>query len=666
MLQRAVECVNSVDLWLALAKLEPYERAKAVLNQARKANKTNPQIWIASAELQESVGNLQHLDTIIARAVSSLPPEKPNEKPLDTRARWFQFAHEAEKADHLAVCRSIVKHAIKVGLENSTDAERRQQYIDDAHAAIAASAINTGRAIYHHATVRYPQRKALWLQAVDLERVHGTPESLDQILQRAVSYCPKAEVLWLMAAKNAWLGSSKDDKGNLTRKRNPDGARAILSDAFKSLPQSEAIWIAYAKVEEEEGEIERARILLSKARDTIGKTSYRIWMKSAMLERGAREYLDCVRLLREAVEMHPNAWKLWAIWLQLTDTRYHVSEDDENLSMNLDIKEEPGQQQPIRRTYQAALAHCPHAIPLWIIASNIELNVLHDVPRARAVLERGRSYNKDRAGVADLTIASVRLEIKHGSRKQAESALSAGLTQFPKSGAMWALAIELTPPTARRAKAVQALSQISQREKDKEKSASANPEEGIVLVAVAKGYWADRDLDKSRAALRRAVALNPDFGDAWATFLAFEKEHGTQEAVEEIVARCVKSEPRHGEMWVSVSKAVENVTMGGSRLSTSEILHKVAGRITCLSSAADAKASTMGPPASVKKAEAAKAEIKGDVKVAKGEMVKGEVKGEVKREIKSEIKKEMPLKQVKREMPPPPPPGSVAAKKSSD
>jgi len=33
-------------------------------------------------------------------------------------------------------------------------------------------------------------------------------EQLEQLLQKAVAHCPKAEVLWLMGAKSKWLAVS--------------------------------------------------------------------------------------------------------------------------------------------------------------------------------------------------------------------------------------------------------------------------------------------------------------------------------------------------------------------------------------------------------------------------------------------------------------------------
>ena len=48
-------------------------------------------------------------------------------------------------------------------------------------------------------------KKSIWRRAAMLEKAHGSRESLDALLRKAVTYCPQAEVLWLMAAKEKWL-----------------------------------------------------------------------------------------------------------------------------------------------------------------------------------------------------------------------------------------------------------------------------------------------------------------------------------------------------------------------------------------------------------------------------------------------------------------------------
>lgn len=54
----------------------------------------------------------------------------------------------------------------------------------------------------------FPKQKNIWLEAAYFEKDHGTAESLEALLQKAVQNCPKAEVLWLMAAKSKWLAVS--------------------------------------------------------------------------------------------------------------------------------------------------------------------------------------------------------------------------------------------------------------------------------------------------------------------------------------------------------------------------------------------------------------------------------------------------------------------------
>ncbi len=49
------------------------------------------------------------------------------------------------------------------------------------------------------------------------------------MLKKAVTHCPRAEMLWLMAAKEKWLSN------------DVDGARTILKEAFLANPDSEQV-----------------------------------------------------------------------------------------------------------------------------------------------------------------------------------------------------------------------------------------------------------------------------------------------------------------------------------------------------------------------------------------------------------------------------------------
>ncbi|KAF1855570.1 hypothetical protein Lal_00045070, partial [Lupinus albus] len=60
------------------------------------------------------------------------------------------------------------------------------------------------QAIYAYALRIFVNSRTMWMAAADLERNHGTRESLWQVLEKAVEACPKSEDLWMMLAKEKW------------------------------------------------------------------------------------------------------------------------------------------------------------------------------------------------------------------------------------------------------------------------------------------------------------------------------------------------------------------------------------------------------------------------------------------------------------------------------
>ena len=122
----------------------------------------------------------------------------------------------------------------------------------------------------------FPNRVKLWERAAYLEQSHGTgctflvfdrllydtdathSESREALLQRAVEYCPQAEILWVMWAKKKW------EDGDVP------AAREVLEKAFLANPESEAIWLAAVKLEAENGQFVVACTLLTRARMVAG------------------------------------------------------------------------------------------------------------------------------------------------------------------------------------------------------------------------------------------------------------------------------------------------------------------------------------------------------------------------------------------------------------
>uniref|UniRef100_A0A7N2LSQ3 Pre-mRNA splicing factor n=1 Tax=Quercus lobata TaxID=97700 RepID=A0A7N2LSQ3_QUELO len=500
LLHRAVECCPlHVELWLALARLETYDHAKKVLNRARERLPKEPAIWITAAKLEEANGDTGMVVKIIARGIRALQREG---LAIDREA-WVREAEAAERAGSVVTCQAIVKNTIGIGVEEE---DRKRTWVADAEECKKRGSIETARAIYAHALNVFFTKKSIWLKAAQLEKSHGTRDSLDALLRKAVTYRPQAEVLWLMGAKEKWLAG------------DVFAARAILQEAYVAIPNSEDIWLAASKLEFENHEPERARILLTKARESGG--TERVWMKSAIVERELGNTDEERMLLDEGLKLFPAFFKLWLMLGQLEERLGHLEEAKE--------------------TYELGLKRCPHCIHLWLSLANLEERI-NGLSKARAVLTMARKKNPQNP---ELWLAAVRAETRHGNRKESDILMAKALQECPNSGILWAASIEMVPRPQRKSESMDAL-----------KKCDHDPH---VIAAVAKLFWHDRKVDKARTWLNRAVTLAPDIGDFWALYYKFELQHGSEESQKDVLKRCIAAEPRHGEKWQAISKAVEN------------------------------------------------------------------------------------------------------------
>ena len=542
MLARAVECVpHSVELWLAYARLETHENARAVLNAARAQLPSEPVIWVAAARLEEAHGNAAVVPRIIARAVRTL---RTLGVAVD-RAHWLAEAETCERAGSPATCRAIVAETAGAGLEGAPPREQKHQWRADAEAARERGAVVLARALYEHALSVLPGSKSLWLGLVRLEQGVGTDAgTLAQLFERATQACPRAEVLWLMRAKHAWVAQS-----------NVPGARAVLQAAFAQNPHSEAIWLAAVKLEHACGETERARALLRRARAVCG--SARVWKRSVQLERAAGTPEAEAALLTAALRRYGDSAadgpRLWAL--------------------QIDLAARTGGPDAARRTAATALEHCPKSVSLWLQAAACEGKTTGDsetatststtpVPtatttataKARAILEKARATLPREE---QLWLAAVRVEVRAGQTRAAQATLARALQECPHSGVLWAEMVSSGLGGAAKNRAVDALRQCE------------NDPDVIIAVATSV-FWRERRLDKARAWLEKAVRLRPDHGDGWAYLAKFERENGTPESLQGVVHGCNQAAPTRGERWRAIAKAPEN-----RNLSTEQILERV-------------------------------------------------------------------------------------------
>jgi len=514
LLSRAVECVpKATELWLALARLETYANAKVVIIKARSKIPTDPQIWIAAAKLEEDHSNYAKIPKIIAKCVKSMDSLKV----VIDRDDWLREAGQCEKSGHPVTCRAIVKLTIGTGVE---DEDRREAWTQDASSWLKKGYTVVARSIYVHMLSVFPNKWKIWWNAAKLERAHGKPADLWELLEHATEECPDAVNLWLLYAKEKW--AIEDDV---------EGSRVILQRAFKANPESEKIWLAAVKLEAENNEFTRARQLLAKAREkTLTPV---VWMKSAVLERRLGNTEMTRHLLDKGLIHFPSFPKMWLMRAQLSATEKKWKE--------------------VRRFCQMGVRRCSNSKEVWIEYARLE-KLAGNHPKARAVLETAR---RKIPKCPELWLAACKLEV---NKSQSMTLLAKGLQDCPNSGLLWSFAIDQEVMAKRKSKCFHAVKLCQ--------------ENVWVLLSTAKYFWELRKVSRAKDWFERAIRANADIGDAWGYFHAFMKKHHQGE-LPLLVERCVEADPRHGELWCQVSKRVGNE---GAR--TKDVLEQVSQNIT--------------------------------------------------------------------------------------
>jgi pre-mRNA-processing factor 6 len=532
---KATETVPlSEELWISYARISEPEDAQQILNRARKAIPSSSNIWIYACRLQEQQGKVDMLDMIMTRAVKSLVKENACPK----REEWLNQAEICEEQGDTGTAAAIVKATIGWGLDE--DDERRDVWLEDSKSLISRNKPQTARAILGHCVSVFPYSTTVWHAAADLEKHHGTTESLLNTYERAVSSfplrtacntktdivqqvnaCPNSESLWLLYAREMWQSG------------DPEGGRKVLGRSFEALPGNEMLYTRAVDFEVDAGNYDQARTFLQIARESAATD--RIFMKSAVLERQLENYETAIDICNQGLQNWPGSWKLHAIKGQLYESLSKLPEAQEAFSIGT----------------RAA----PKAPVIYILLSRLQVK-MGAIVKARSTLDRGRQASPKSP---EILLEQVRLERRANNMGQAQNLMAGALQQCPNSGLLWAEKImHLESRTQRKPRALEAIKKV---EKDP-----------LLFVVVARIFWAERRLDKAATWFVKAVTLDSDFGDAWVWYYKFLEQHGTEEKKQDVLSKVALAEPKHGEIWQAVNKDPKN-----ARKSVEDVLKIAAG-----------------------------------------------------------------------------------------
>lgn len=500
-----MECVpTSIELWIALANLESYEAAKVILNRAGKINPGNHMIWIHACKLEETKGNTQNIEIILSKALKILPKHGCNM----SRAQWMKEAEQCEKDNYVNTAQVIVKLTMLMNLDVN---ERRAIWSENIKNLIEKGSLSCARTLVQEALKVMPKNKALWLNAYEIEKDHGTLESQEDTFKKIIQSLPGESLFYLMYAKHQWQAGFYDK------------CRSILKSSRESLPMNLDIWIASVKFERECKAFNDAlnHCMNCKINDP------RIFKHAIQLKRVlAHANSDILNEVNDALIKHPKYYKFYIIGCQMSEQLNDVNKCREYLNHGIE------QCQKTEQGYK-----------MFIYASNFERK--HDIPKARTIMQEAKIFYPKNA---EIWSESIKLEQCCGNDKIAKSLISKALQECQKSGILWSLAIDHEQAQQKKAKCQDAIKYCEDDEN--------------VMLSGAKIFIAENKIEKARKWIRRTILLNPQFGDGWAYYYYLESINGSKEILQDINESIKKAKPNKGELWRSISKQIQNTGIG--------------------------------------------------------------------------------------------------------
>jgi pre-mRNA-processing factor 6 len=324
-------------------------------------------------------------------------------------------------------------------------------------------------------------------------------------------------------------------------------ARVLLESVIKTNPKHAPGWIAAARLEELAGKSVAARNVIARGCEHCPK-SEDAWLENIRLNEGRNARI----IAAAAIKANDNSVRLWT----------------EAMKLESDPRDK-------KRVIRHALDHIPQSVMLWKEAVNLE----EDPDDAKLLLAKATELIPLSV---ELWLALARLETSENAQKVLNKARKA----IPTSHEIWIAAARLQEQMGNAAKinvmkrAVQALAKESAMLKREEWITEAEKceEEDAVLtcgniIRETLGWGLDEDDDRkdiwmedarssigrgkyetARAIYAYALRIFVNSRKLWLAAADLEKNHGTKEALWQLLEKAVEACPQSEVLWMMLAK----------------------------------------------------------------------------------------------------------------
>ncbi|EOO02676.1 putative pre-mrna-splicing factor prp1 protein [Phaeoacremonium minimum UCRPA7] len=326
-----------------------------------------------------------------------------------------------------------------------------------------------------------------------------------------------------------------------------DFARKLLKSAVETNPTNAPGWIAAARVEELAGKMVAARNIIARGCKNCPK-SEDVWLENIRLNDSRNAKI----IAAEAIKSNTRSVRLWV----------------EAMKLESDPRSK-------KKVIRHALDHIPESEALWKEAVNLE----EDPEDARLLLAKATQLIP---ASVDLWLALARLETPENAKKVIDAARKA----IPTSHEIWIAGARLLEQMGQGTKvnlmkrAVQVLAKESAMPKREEWIAEAEKceDEGAIItcgniIRETLGFGLDEDDDRkdtwmedarmsigrgkyetARAIYAYALRVFVNSRTLWLAAVDLERNHGTKEALWQVLEKAVEACPHSEVLWMMLAK----------------------------------------------------------------------------------------------------------------
>ncbi|KAJ2726652.1 NineTeen Complex (NTC) component [Coemansia sp. Benny D115] len=322
---------------------------------------------------------------------------------------WLRYASWEESQQEVDRARSIYERALEVDSRNQTI------YIKYAELEMKNKNTNLARNLYDRAVTILPRVSQFWMRYAYMEELLGNIEGCRKIFDRWMQWEPEPDAwsafvkfelrygeidnarsilsrfVYVHPEPKTWLRWAQFEEQNGT----PDDVRDVFGQAIDRLGEAfmdQQIFVAFAKYEVRQQEIERARAIYKYALERLPKSkSQSLYNQYTLFEKqyGDRQEIESVVLTKRRMEYQKllkEDAKDYDTWIDYAMLEEHA--------VQVDSSDKTDMLERARDVYERAIAEYPELaqkvlwrryIYLWLNYALFEETVAEDLERARKV-----------------------------------------------------------------------------------------------------------------------------------------------------------------------------------------------------------------------------------------------------------------------------------------